>query len=152
MESRKGLAAIGGAGALFIMQSNHIVARHGSRPPIQPFESPCLGNSVEDIYGSFKRGVVPQEYFTEHTFAVVDDQTASDKTILVASDAEGSLQTVRTDFWSSLHAMVPFEMKTITVQQSSEGNGLINKELIKKQDADYDAMQKSQKAESGTTD
>ncbi|KAL9120725.1 MAG: hypothetical protein Q9187_002723 [Circinaria calcarea] len=148
MESRKGLAAIGGAGALFIMQSNYIVARHGSRPPIQPFESPCLGRTVEDIYGSFKRGVVPQDYFTEHTFAIVDDETASTKTILVASDADGSLQTVRSDFWSSLHAMVPFEMKTITVQQSSAGgNGLISKELIKKQDADYDAMQKSQKAE-----
>ena len=134
MESRKGLETIGGAGALYIIETNQLSVEHGSRPPMKAFNSPYFGNSLEDVYGSYQRCVVPQDYFTKCSFAVLDEKTASEKTVLLASDNDGSLQTLRSDFWSSLKNLVSFEMQTLTVKEAGAGaNGIITRRFEEEQ-------------------
>ena len=62
--------------------------------------------------------------------------------MLLASDNDGSLQTVRSDFWSSLNNLVAFEMMTLTVKEAGAGaNGVITRRLEEEQKEKHEAKQ-----------
>jgi len=83
----------------------------GSRPPMDPFESPFLGTDIESINDFVKTHCRGTELSHEN-FTVLDNKTIEDKTCVLASNSTG-LQTVRSDLRSILYTLVPIEMGTI---------------------------------------
>ena len=102
---------------------------------MKPFpDYPWAGKSLSEIYEYNKechQGV--NDWWSDHNFAVVDERTMRDGTLLLCSDSTPPLQdgssvvrqggnedeavpaalaTLRSDGYSSLHSMVPDEMGT----------------------------------------
>ena len=90
---------------------------HGSRKPMEAFESPFLGMSKEEVRRFFVEKVVPHPAFTSLTFAIMDEDTVERKSCVVAVDSE-PLKYIRTDFFASLYNMIPLEMVTISIEET----------------------------------
>ena len=74
--------------------------KHATRTPSQPFESPWLHNSFEDVKSWFEENVCAVEttdYFS-NCFVILDEASAEPETCLMVNISEPNLETVRTDF------------------------------------------------------
>ncbi|RYP02086.1 hypothetical protein DL764_005967 [Monosporascus ibericus] len=63
-------------------------------PPVQNFSSPFVGRSAEDI----GMEILDQSY---HCFAVLDERSGRDETVVVGQRIGDEIQTVRADFGSA---------------------------------------------------
>ncbi|MCJ1249340.1 hypothetical protein MMC30_006563 [Trapelia coarctata] len=105
-------------GAPCILTSKDLASvTHGSRTPTQPFSSPFLDMSVEEVRKFFAENVVPHSAFTSSVFAVMDAATVAKKTCVVAVD-DGELKVIRTDFYAAMWNMVPLEMATMSIEET----------------------------------
>lgn len=84
---------------------------------MQAFESPFLGMSKEDVQDFFVKDVAPHKAFTSGTFAIMDRDSAKEKTCLVVVNDE-PLKSMRTDFFASMYNMIPLEMVTISIEET----------------------------------
>jgi hypothetical protein len=94
-----------------------------SQPPLQPFTSPFLGQSVED---AAQHPVFHNASF----FAVLDERSARDSTALLAArDPNGSVRTVRVTFSEVQRTLISLgigsigfaELQSIAAAQGNEG-------------------------------
>ncbi|KFY64990.1 hypothetical protein V497_01540 [Pseudogymnoascus sp. VKM F-4516 (FW-969)] len=108
---------------------------HGSRKPMQPFESPFLGMTDDEVRSWMSEHRHPN--FAESTFAVLDGDTAKNKTCrigvtdIVQYDVD---RMITTDFYGSMYVMVPVEAATVSWFNHEEfylGSGkVLNREYI----------------------
>ena len=139
LDSRRGLAHITEgvhSSALLFLNSlpSGTLVKCGSHVPMKPFpDYPWVGKSLSEIYEYNKKyhlGV--DDFWSDHNFAIIDERTMRDGTILLCSDSTpplhssnvvqqgededraipAALATLRSDGYGSLHAMVPDEMGT----------------------------------------
>ena len=81
---------------------------------MQAFESPFLGMTKEQVRDFFAEKVTPHPAFVFGTFAIMDEDTVSKKTCIVAVNSK-PLKYIRTDFFASMFNMVPLEMATVSI-------------------------------------
>jgi len=140
-ESYQGCLKLGAGdsvgGAPCILQSKDLdEVAHGSRKPMQAFESPFLGMSKEEVRDFFVENVVPHSAFTSLTFAIMDEDTVSKKTCVVAvNDQASNLKSLRADFYASMFNMVPLEMVTISIEETEfvDTDKVFDREEVEKQ-------------------
>lgn len=124
VESKKGTCAmLGNAGndegipgdcicILDTMDLNSVV--HGSRTPMQPFESPFIGWTDDECRSWINEHRHP--YFSEYNFIVLDKDTAKNKTCRVGytyvNEPMGDKMLI-TDFFTCMHNMPAIEVGTL---------------------------------------
>lgn len=108
--------SVGGAPCILASKDLDAVA-HGSRKPMQAFESPFVGMSKEEVRDFFVKNVAPHSAFTSYAFAIMDEDSAEKKTCVVAVD-DKPLKWIRTDFFASMYNMVPLEMATMSIEET----------------------------------
>ena len=142
-DSRDALKAIRGANssALYFWGSNEgVPITSSSHIPMKAFRSEWFGKSIDEIHDYFKKVFCGENNgFCDHTFAILDDESLKILTLLLASDKEGPLITARSDFWSSLHAMVPVEMGRRSMSQNKD-QGVQTRERTIKVAEEYHRM------------
>ncbi|KFY92056.1 hypothetical protein V500_04340 [Pseudogymnoascus sp. VKM F-4518 (FW-2643)] len=86
---------------------------HGSRKPMQPFESPFIGWTDDECRSWMNEHRHP--YFAEYTFVVLDKDTVKNKTCRVGytyvNEPMGDKMKI-TDFYTCLHSMPALEVGT----------------------------------------
>ncbi|KAI0844669.1 hypothetical protein F5Y00DRAFT_188735 [Daldinia vernicosa] len=75
-----------------------------SKPPLQPFASPFLGQSIEDI----SRQLNGATYF-----AILDEQSTPDETVILGEHRDGKVETVRVTFYSAQSLLTSFYIGTL---------------------------------------
>ncbi|KAI1642461.1 uncharacterized protein F4817DRAFT_352896 [Daldinia loculata] len=75
-----------------------------SKPPLQPFTSPFLGQSIEDI----SRQLNGATYF-----AILDERSAQDETVILGEHRDGKVETVRVTFYSAQSLLTSFYIGTL---------------------------------------
>ncbi|KAI1390028.1 uncharacterized protein F4822DRAFT_428374 [Hypoxylon trugodes] len=76
-----------------------------SKPPLSPFTSPFLGQTVEDV---------SRQLDGSTCFAVLDSRSVEDGTVLlVAPGLNGSVQTVRATFESAQSTLIALEIASL---------------------------------------
>ncbi|MCJ1378687.1 hypothetical protein MMC17_001786 [Xylographa soralifera] len=142
INSRKGLKAIQGedSAAFYFLDSNPgVPIVSGSHLPMKAFHSSWIGKSLDEVYSHYKTEHSGQNNgFCDHTFAILDEESVAKKTMLLATDKEGSLVTLRSDFYSSLHELVPVEMGTAAVQNWKKYE-VITREIEERKEEEYRA-------------
>ena len=113
-----------------------------NQPTIPPVSTPpsenFVGWSTDDIYAFWRQYVrakddIVENRYTAFTFLVADEQTASNKTVLLCSDApdwgEGEhdvvLKEVRMGFRDAAIDVASFEYLSMTPSEWGKGKGLI---------------------------
>ncbi|MCJ1291004.1 hypothetical protein MMC34_002546 [Xylographa carneopallida] len=140
--SRKGLLAIlgGDSAALYFLDSKPgVPINAGCHRPMKAFHSSWIGKSLSQIYRHFKadyNGI--NNEFCNHTFAILDEETAANGTMLLVTDRGGSLVTQRSDFYCSLHELVPMEMVTRAVETWKK-HEVVTREMVDRESEDYRA-------------
>lgn len=92
--------------------------KHGSRTPMEPFESPFLGMTDDEVRAWMKERRHPKTRipnFAYWTFAVLDEDTVKNKTCRIGCidiDEEAGDRILTTDFFASLYVRVPLEAGT----------------------------------------
>ncbi|KFY61770.1 hypothetical protein V496_04896 [Pseudogymnoascus sp. VKM F-4515 (FW-2607)] len=84
--------------------------KHGSRKPMQPFESPFLGMTDEEVRTWFNEH--PHPNFACRTFSVLDRDTARNKTCRIGNkdgNEEAGNKMITTDFYASTYTRIPLE-------------------------------------------
>ncbi|KFX88730.1 hypothetical protein V490_07445 [Pseudogymnoascus sp. VKM F-3557] len=88
---------------------------HGSRTPVQPFESPFIGWTDDECRSWMNEHRHP--YFATYTFVVLDKDTVKNKTIrigyLFVDEPQGDQMMVH-DFYTSMHSMPALEIGNMT--------------------------------------
>ena len=110
----------------------------GSRAPMQPFESPFIGMTDDEVRSWANEHRNPN--FAECTFLVLNGDTAKNKTCRIgATDVvtEDSGKMITTDFYSSMSTMMPIEAVTLSWCENEEfylGTGkVLNREYLETQ-------------------
>jgi hypothetical protein len=88
---------------------------HGSRKPMQPFESPFLGMTDDEVRTWFNEHRHPN--FASGTFTVLDKDTAKYKTCRIGYtdiDAEEGNKMITTDFYASIYIQIPLDVVVIS--------------------------------------
>ncbi|KFY00959.1 hypothetical protein V490_01129 [Pseudogymnoascus sp. VKM F-3557] len=88
---------------------------HGSRKPMQPFESPFLGMTDDEVRTWFLEHQHPG--FSYFTFAVLDKDTVKNKTCRIGYrdvNAEEDNKMVITDFYASIYIQIPLDVVVIS--------------------------------------
>ncbi|OTB03008.1 hypothetical protein M426DRAFT_322235 [Hypoxylon sp. CI-4A] len=88
-------------------------------PPVTEFSSPFLGQSPEDI----GMEILQQSY---HCFAVLDERSSKDETVVVGQRIDDEIQTVRADFGSAVLLMVNLAIINIDMGEAkshAQANG-----------------------------
>ncbi|KAI9732448.1 MAG: hypothetical protein M1834_001656 [Cirrosporium novae-zelandiae] len=112
------------ASPLTIIETTHIKSiTHSSRLPMSGFNSPFVGWTVDDVYEFFKSSIRQPPNSTEgdwtaYTFIILDQQSITDKTLLLCCDApdfgeageEVVLKTMRLPFTKGLGEWVGLEL------------------------------------------
>ncbi|KAL5345378.1 hypothetical protein ACLOAV_009749 [Pseudogymnoascus australis] len=108
---------------------------HGSRKPVQPFESPFIGMTDDEVRSWMNENKHPN--FAECTFVVLDGDTAKNKTCRIgATDfiPVDSDRMITTDFYGIMFVMVPVEMATCSWYDHEEfyqgSDKVLNREYI----------------------
>lgn len=95
------------------MDLNSVV--HGSRTPMQPFESPFIGWTDDECRSWMNEHRHP--YFADYTFIVLDKDTAKNKTCRVGytyvNEMMGDKMLI-TDFYICMHSMPALEICELT--------------------------------------
>jgi hypothetical protein len=103
--------------------SDALSSSSASQPPVEPFISPFLGQSVED---AAQHPVLRNASF----FAVLDERSTRDSTALLAAcDPNGSVRTVRVTFSKVQRTLISLnigsigftEIQSIAAAQGNEG-------------------------------
>jgi hypothetical protein len=82
---------------------------------MQPFESPFLGMTDDEVRTWFNEH--PHPNFTSFTFAVLDNDTAKNKTCRIGYrdiNAEEGHKMVTTDFYASIYIQMPLDVVVIS--------------------------------------
>lgn len=93
----------------------------GSRKPMQPFESPFIGMTDDEVRSWVNKHRHPN--FAKVTFIVLDGDTAKNKTCRMgATDivTEDSDRMITTDFYSTMSTMMPLEVCTLSWCENEE--------------------------------
>lgn len=108
---------------------------HGSRKSVQPFESPFISMTDDQVRSWMNEH--RQSHFAECTFAVLDGDTAKNKTCRIGVTdfvPVDSDRMITTDFYGSMYVMVPVEAATCSWNDHEEfylGTGkVLNREYI----------------------
>ena len=83
---------------------------HGSREPMQPFESPFLGMTDDQVRAWLKAHRRPD--FAFFAFAVLDEDTIKNKTCRICCTHDEALDAYRvliTDFYAIIRVQIPVE-------------------------------------------
>lgn len=95
------------------MDLNSVV--HGSRTPMQPFESPFIGWTDDECRSWMNEHWHP--HFAEYTFIVLDKDTVKNKTCRVGytyvNEMMGDKMLI-TDFYTCMHSMQALEILELT--------------------------------------
>jgi hypothetical protein len=131
------------AAAVSILDSEDLSAHtKGSEPQsdlFKSFQSPFIGKSVTEIFSTFSDLVKPLEkipsFWAMHSFIILDDQTAADKTTcLLVSDMSGEMQTRRAEFEVFLAHLVPVEMGFLDLAQCAVGGSeVLTEEMMEEE-------------------
>ena len=137
-----------GAAQCILTSDSTANVRGGSRYPMQAFQSPFIGKSVEDIYKIFSDKIRGEKSKALADFAffactILDEQTAKDKsTCLIVSDApdgeneigpkKWAYRTIRTEFANSLYHAIKLDEQRETILELKEDKEDL--ELIRWQD------------------
>ncbi|OBT69199.1 hypothetical protein VE03_01939 [Pseudogymnoascus sp. 23342-1-I1] len=84
--------------------------KYGSRRPMQPFESPFLSMTDDEVRNWFNEHRHPN--FDCTTFAVLDKDTAKNKTSRIGNidvNEEAGDKMITTDFYASIYIRIPLE-------------------------------------------
>ncbi|MCJ1235290.1 hypothetical protein MMC14_003257 [Varicellaria rhodocarpa] len=130
ISSKEAINRIGGVGQLCILQSTSISnINSGSTAPIQPFTSPFLNQDLDAIHKLYRENIQSKDDWTTSTFAIIDEKTVSDKTILLACSLREGLETRRSDFYASLFELLSLEMGTWLFEDDDlNQNGVLTRE------------------------
>ncbi|KAI1798495.1 hypothetical protein F4811DRAFT_229253 [Daldinia bambusicola] len=74
------------------------------RLPLQPFASPFVGQSAEDISRQLQGSIY---------FAVLDGQSMSDETVTLGELSDGKVETVRLSFYSAQSLLISLGIGTL---------------------------------------
>ncbi|RYP14726.1 hypothetical protein DL765_006196 [Monosporascus sp. GIB2] len=88
-----------------------------SEPPLQPFTSPFIGQSAEEVYNHVNGA---------NYLAILDQQSIEDGTAVLVARRPGGIQTVRTTFESAQHLLTGLEIATLgfdEIQQVAGSSG-----------------------------
>ncbi|RYP53408.1 hypothetical protein DL769_010524 [Monosporascus sp. CRB-8-3] len=88
-----------------------------SEPPVQPFTSPFIGQSAEEV-SNHVNGV--------NYLVILDKQSTEDDTAVLVARGPGGVQTVRTTFESAQHLLTAVEIATLgfdEIQQIAGSSG-----------------------------
>jgi hypothetical protein len=88
---------------------------HGSRIPMQPFKSPFLGMTDDQVRSWMNEH--PHPNFARLTFAVLDEDTVKNKTCRIGytqTEDEDDDKLVTTDFYACMTIRLAVEMVTIS--------------------------------------
>ncbi|KAI1103184.1 hypothetical protein F4804DRAFT_239260 [Jackrogersella minutella] len=97
--------APGSEPSLAIVTAANGVPTTASSPPLQPFTSPFIGQSVEQISRQFNE--------MAH-FSVLDERSTEDETaVLVERNSDDSIHTVRVTFGSSQSLLTALDVATL---------------------------------------
>ncbi|KFY74282.1 hypothetical protein V499_05687 [Pseudogymnoascus sp. VKM F-103] len=121
VESRKGTCAMLGddegipGDCICILDTMDLnSAEHGSRAPMQPFESPFIGWTDDECRSWINEHRHP--YFAEYNFIVLDEDTVKNKTCRVGytyvNEPMGD-KMLTTDFFTCMHNMPAIDVGTL---------------------------------------
>ena len=85
---------------------------------------------------------------------MLDDLTLSESTCLLATDAEGVLETLRCDFYVVLETMIPLEMLAVSMSEVGgglffEGGRVLTREIAEGLEEDMARTRREEKEQGG---
>ncbi|KAI8956481.1 hypothetical protein F5Y11DRAFT_186371 [Daldinia sp. FL1419] len=90
--------------SLTVMTSVNQLSTKASKPPLQPFSSPFIGQSVNEISLQLKGATY---------FAVLDERSAKDKTVILGEFKDNKVETVRVTFHSAQSLLTALYVGTL---------------------------------------
>lgn len=82
----------------FITSRDLSTITSGATRPTKAFQSPFVGESIQQVGDWFVKNIVPSDGYTHCSFLVMDSQTAEDNTCIVVYATEDEVESFRCEF------------------------------------------------------
>jgi hypothetical protein len=109
-----------------------------------PFDQECpsafLDKSPAQVHAIYSDCVRPEDgrpsYMSRCTFLILDERTLKDRSVMLCTDQTNTLETVRSDFATSLRNVIPLELMTLSMAETT--SSLAEGEMLTLQIAEED--------------